>query len=177
MNKDEVVSNVHRKIEREKALINAANAMRQSTNNPAVLSRLDAQIRDGRRNIEYFEGTLRELEMRRDMESMNIQGGGGPGPGSAGQGLPGSSQSQPRNPLTPPPKDDWNGYMGDSGGYGDSSQGGYSQISGGHGLMPPRAPYATPGPNTGQPKRPNYSRLGESSFFEDYWTFELMVLF
>lgn len=25
--------------------------------------------------------------------------------------------------------------------------------------MPPRAPYAAPGPNTGQPKRPNYSRL------------------
>ena len=62
MNHDETVTNVQRKIDREKALIQAANAMRQSTNNPAVLSRLDGQIRDGRRNIEYFEGTLRDLE-------------------------------------------------------------------------------------------------------------------
>jgi hypothetical protein len=61
MNIDETVTNVQRKIDREKALIQAANAMRQSTNNPAVLSRLDGQIRDGRRNIEYFEGTLRDL--------------------------------------------------------------------------------------------------------------------
>ena len=62
MNHDETVASVQRKIDREKALIQAANAMRQSTNNPAVLSRLDGQIRDGRRNIEYFEGTLRDLE-------------------------------------------------------------------------------------------------------------------
>ncbi|KAF2189602.1 calcium-independent protein kinase C [Zopfia rhizophila CBS 207.26] len=149
MNKDEVVSNVQRKIDREKALINAANAMRQSTNNPAVLSRLDAQIRDGRRNIEYFEGTLRDLEMRRmgsDMENMNLQPGG---PASKKAG----------NPLTPPPKDGWNGYMGqDQGGYGDP-QGGYSNLSGGHGLMPPRAPYAPSAPGAQQPKRANYSKL------------------
>ncbi|OCK85966.1 hypothetical protein K432DRAFT_202923 [Lepidopterella palustris CBS 459.81] len=162
MNKDEVISNVHRKIDREKALINAANAMRQSTNNPAVLSRLDTQIRDGRRNIEYFEGTLRELEMRRlgtGMENMSLQqGGGGLGPG---QGPPGSSQRDARNPLTPPPKDGWNGYVGpDNAGYGDQAgPGGYSQISGGHGLMPPRAPYAPPGPNAGSRSRPNYSKL------------------
>ena len=66
MNIDETVTNIQRKIDREKALITAANAMRQSTNNPAVLSRLDGQIRDGRRNIEYFENTLRDLEMRRN---------------------------------------------------------------------------------------------------------------
>ncbi|KAF2735464.1 hypothetical protein EJ04DRAFT_194884 [Polyplosphaeria fusca] len=147
MNIDETVTNVQRKIEREKALINAANAMRQSTNNPAVLSRLDGQLRDGRRNIEYFEGTLRDLEMRKmgqDVQGMSLQPGG-PGGRKAG------------NPLTPPPKDGWNGYMAqDQGGYGDP-QGGYSNISGGQGLMPPRAPYASaPGQ---QPKRANYSKL------------------
>lgn len=142
MNIDETVTNVQRKIDREKALIQAANAMRQSTNNPAVLSRLDGQIRDGRRNIEYFEGTLRDLEMRRttsDMDNMSLQ------PGSRKAG----------NPLTPPPKDGWNGYVGPDQGYGDS-QGGYSNPSGGPGLAPPRAPYA----GAQQPKRANYSKLG-----------------
>jgi classical protein kinase C len=152
MNTDEVVSNVQRKIDREKALINAANAMRQSTNNPAVLSRLDTQIRDGRRNIEYFEGTLRDLEMRRmgaDMDNMSLQPGGS------------TSSRRTNNPLTPPPKD-WKNYMGaDNGGYGDP-QGGYSNLSGGQGLMPPRAPYAPSGPSgpsSGSSKRANYSRL------------------
>lgn len=147
MNVDETVANVQRKIDREKALINAANAMRQSTNNPAVLSRLDGQIRDGRRNIEYFESKLRDIDMQRtqtDMDNMSLQ----PGTKKAG------------NPLTPPPKDGWNGYMGqDQGGYGDPP-GGYSNLSGGQGLMPPRAPYAPPGPGSQQPKRPNYSKLG-----------------
>lgn len=163
--KDDVFNNVHRKIDRERALINAANAMRQSTQNPAVLSRLDAQIRDGRRNIEYFEGTLRDLEMQRmgsDVENLSLQqGGGGLAPGQG----PGGAQRGGRNPLTPPPKDGWNGYVGpDNGGYGDPGPGGYSQISGGHGLMPPRAPYAPPGPQSGHGKaKQNYSRLGTYS--------------
>lgn len=142
MNIDETVTNVQRKIDREKALIQAANAMRQSTNNPAVLSRLDGQIRDGRRNIEYFEGTLRDLEMRRtttDMDNMSLQ------PGSRKAG----------NPLTPPPKDGWNNYGGPDQGFGDA-QGGYNNAGGGPGLAPPRAPYAS----TQQPKRANYSKLG-----------------
>ena len=65
MTEDDVARDIHRKIEREKALINAANSMRQSTNNPAVVSGLDTKIRDGRRNIEYLESRLRELEMKR----------------------------------------------------------------------------------------------------------------
>ena len=107
MNVDETVTNVQRKIDREKALINAANAMRQSTNNPAVLSRLDGQIRDGTRNIEYFEGKLRDIEMQRTntgMDNLSLQ------PGASAKGA---------NPVTPPPKDGWNGYTGsDQGGYG-----------------------------------------------------------
>jgi len=140
MNIDETVTNVQRKIDREKALIQAANAMRQSTNNPAVLSRLDGQIRDGRRNIEYFEGTLRDLEMRRNTNDMNLQ------PGLRKDG----------NPRTPPPKD-WNGYMDpDQGGYGDPHDG-YGNPSGAPGLAPPRAPYA--GGQHAKP-RANYSKLG-----------------
>lgn len=129
---DETVANVQRKIDREKALINAANAMRQSTNNPAVLSRLDGQIKDGRRNIEYFESKLRDLDLQRTssgMENMSLQ------------------------------PDGWNGYVGpDQGGYG-GADGQYSQLGGGNGLMPPRAPYAPPAPGPHNNKRPNYSKL------------------
>jgi hypothetical protein len=143
MNVDETVANVQRKIDREKALINAANAMRQSTNNPAVLSRLDGQLRDGRRNIEYFESKLRDLAMQQTqtgMDNMSLQ------PGSSTRG---------NNPLTPPPKEGWDGSVGPEG----EAQGGYSNLSGGQGLMPPRAPYAGSGPGQ-HAKRANYSKLG-----------------
>ena len=153
MNDDDVVRNVRRKIERERALIHAANAMRQSTNNPAVLSRLDAQNRDGRRNIDYLEGRLRELEMRKMNQGMGSMGlgqeGSPPGQGGTGKSLP------------PPPRDEQGAYGGQSGGYGDPGPGGYSQTSGGHGLMPPRGPYAPPGPTSGVPKqKANFSKLG-----------------
>ncbi|KAL0261108.1 Serine/threonine kinase [Diplodia seriata] len=150
MNEDDAIRSVQGKIEREKALINAANAMRQSTNNPAVLSRLDGQIREGRRNIEYLEGRARELQMRRvgtDIENLSL--------GSGSNGPP--SPEQRRNPLPPPPKDA-PGEFGDDGNYGQAPPGGYSQLSGGQVLMPPKAPYAAPGP--GQPRqRANYSKL------------------
>lgn len=147
---DETVANVQRKIDRERALINAANAMRQSTNNPAVLSRLDGQIKDGRRNIEYFESKLRDLSVQRTaagVENMSLQQPGG------------SATRKGDNPLTPPPKDGWNGYMpNDQGAYG-GQQGQYGDLSAGKGLMPPRAPYAPPAPGAAN-KRPNYSKLG-----------------
>ncbi|KAL9097010.1 MAG: hypothetical protein Q9165_000974 [Trypethelium subeluteriae] len=159
MNNDEdVVASVAKKIERERALINAANSMRQSTNNASVHSRLDAQIRDGRRNIEYLEGRMGELQMRRmgtDMDSLSIGAGtnGGPAPPAHGTTMPGTQQRV---------SDGRDARFGgtDQGDYGDPGSGGYSQLNAGHGLMPPRAPYAPPGPSAGTPKaRPNYSRL------------------
>lgn len=160
MNEDEAITNVTKKIEREKALITAANGMRQSTNNPAVQSRLDTQMREGRRNIDYLEGRLRELQMRRmgsDMEGMRLDPGSNGGPPTPSHGR---NMGQQRG--LPPSMDGRNPYMADSGGYGDPGPGGYSQqLSGGQALMPPRAPYAPPGPAAGQPKaRPNYSKLG-----------------
>ncbi|KAF1968594.1 calcium-independent protein kinase C, partial [Bimuria novae-zelandiae CBS 107.79] len=143
---DDTFREVQKKIDKEKALINAANVMRQNTNNPAVISRLDGQIRDGRRNIEYFESKLRDIELQRtqtNMDNMSLQ------PGTTKKGA---------NPVTPPPKDGWDGYTGpDQGGYGDPA-GGYSNLSGGQGLMPPRAPYAAQTPGA-RPQRPNYSKL------------------
>ncbi|RMZ85554.1 hypothetical protein DV737_g577, partial [Chaetothyriales sp. CBS 132003] len=43
---DNAIAEVYRKIEREKALINAASHMRQSTSNAAVQARVDSNIRD-----------------------------------------------------------------------------------------------------------------------------------
>ena len=140
-NVNETIAAVQAKIDRERVLINAANAMRQSTNNPAVLSRLDGQIKDGRRNIDYFESKLRDLDVQRTaagVESLSLQ------PGASGS-------RKANNPLTPPPKDGWNGYP-DATGYGAHQS---------PPLMPPSAPFAQPPPGA-QNKRPNYSKLGTS---------------
>lgn len=147
MNEEEAIQNITKKIEREKALINAANAMRAQTNNEAVRSRLDSQMRDGRRNLQFFEEKLRDIQMRRvnsGMEGMSVSGTAG----ATGDQVP---------PPAPPPKD--LSAKGDRGSYGTQQ---YSQI-GQHGdLMPPRHPYAPPGPGQGVPKtRPNFTKLGE----------------
>jgi len=160
---DDALSSVYKKIERERALLNAANQMRQQTQNETVRSRIDTQMREGRRNIQYLEERMQELQMRRmgqGMEGMHLE------PGSqGGSGRPTSSglRNDIDGPPTPPPKDSRGGYAEfgrDRGGYGTQE---YSQI-GGHGdMMPPSHPYAPPGPGSAIPKtRPNYTKLGTS---------------
>jgi hypothetical protein len=131
---DEVTRSIISKIEREKALLTAANAMRQSTSNPSVLQSIDMKIKDGRKNIEYLESRLREHQMKQmnaGMGNMEIKGAYG------------QQGGQFQNP----------------GGYADG--GGYPQP--GAGAMPPSAPFANGPPGAGMPKpRPNYSRLGAS---------------
>lgn len=154
---DTAIAEVYRKIEREKALINGATHMRQSTNNAAVQARADSNIRDGRRNITYLEEQLKKLQLRKVND-------GAPPPPAHGYGTP----STTRKPLpnaeggpTPPPKESSN-YFGDSGEYGDAGPGGYSD--GRSGMMPPRAPYGDPRPYSAVPKaRPNFSKLGKIS--------------
>lgn len=151
---DNAIADIYKKIEREKALINAANHMRQSTNNSAVQARVDSNIRDGRRNIGYLEEKLQELQIRK-------MGGDGPpvppthGGGDMYQVASGRQGGPPGRPM-PPPKDSAYGRQG----YGDPGSGAYGQ--GGPG-MPQRAPYGDPRPyNTPLPKaRPNFSKLGE----------------
>lgn len=134
MDGDELIASVFRKIEREKALITAASNMRQSTDNPLVQQRVDANIRDGRKNIAYLEEKMRELQVRQ----MDREGG------SPGQ----------RGGPALPPKD--HGYAGEQGEYGDVQ---YAQ--GGNGSMPSGAPFADPRPYAPIPKaRPNYTKLG-----------------
>jgi hypothetical protein len=111
MAEDDVSRSIISKIEREKTLINAANQMRQSTNNPLVVQGLDTKIRDGRKNIEYLEGRLREVQMKianQRMGEMNLQGGEGSGysqygPDGYEQGHPGQvGLPQPNPQFTKP---------------------------------------------------------------------------
>lgn len=146
---DATISDLLRKIDREKMLINAANQMRQATNNSNVNSRIDSQVRDARRNLQYFEKTLQDLQTRKmggDMGSMSLDADNG-GPPPPTHGVPVSPTAYRDAPNDP-------------GSYGAPGPGGYS-MGGGDGLMPPRAPYAPPAPSSGGPKgRPTYSRLG-----------------
>ncbi len=160
---DDIINQVYQKIEREKVLINAAVAMRQSSN-PQVQQSLDAQIKEGQRNIGYLEQRLQELEERRlgqGMDGMNLGSNGDPR-------QPGQGNISPQNRREPygPPVPSKGGY--DAGGYGQPSQGGgYSdQMAAGTGMMPPRPPYGPSAPGTGVPKaRPNYSKLGRDAHF------------
>lgn len=137
MDGDELIASVHHKIEREKALIAAANTMRQSTDNALVQQQVDANIRDGRRNIAYLEEKMRELQLRQ----MEREGGGSPH----------DSRRQQAGGPPPPPKDH-SGYRGE----GDAH---YPQS--GSGSMPSGAPFADPRPYAPIPKaRPNYTKLG-----------------
>lgn len=159
MDNDELLASVYRKIEREKALIAAATNMRQSTDNPLVQQRVDANIRDGRKNIAYLEEKIRELQLRKSNAggaSQQAGDAGGQGDGAA---------------PPPPPKDG----LGQSGDYGDVGPGGYSQ--GGTGAMPARAPFADPRPGGPVPKaRPNYSKLGTRWLTHANVTAEKLVL-
>lgn len=154
MNDDATAQEIQRKIDRERSIINAANQMRQATNNASVTSRAESQIREARRNIQYFEQTLNDLRSRKmgnDMSNLSVSGNGGPTPPQHGRG--GSSGSGYR-------KEQGHGGGAD---YGDPGPGGYS-MGGAPGLMPPRAPYAPPGPADRSPRaRPNYSKLGGCS--------------
>ncbi|KAI1323030.1 hypothetical protein F5Y16DRAFT_384961 [Xylariaceae sp. FL0255] len=140
---EEAIRNIQSKIDREKAYLNGANTMRRQTNNDDVRSRLDDKIKSARRNIEFFEEKLNQLQMKRlgqGVEGMNV--------GSSGQG---DGEGPP-----PPPKDS-GAWPGDRASYGSAQ---YSQI-GGHGdSMPSRHPYGPPGPGAAVPHpRPNFTKL------------------
>jgi hypothetical protein len=160
MDDDQLITNVYRKIEREKVLINGANSMRQQTDNASVRQRLDAQIREGRKNISYLEERMRELQLRKMGQGQDTAAGS--------DGTLSPSQYRNDGPPLPPPKDGRRGYEGESGGYGDPGPGGYSQQLAGGNMMPARAPYAPPGPAMAMPKaRPNYSKLGELRIYSN----------
>ena len=164
-NDEELISQVYRKIEKEKVFINSAKAMHKSSDNPQVRASLESQISQMEKGIEYLEERLRELQMR-IMESQGSDSNGRPTPpvhGATSLPIRTAQQQQGTGPPTPPPKDGRAGYIQDSGDYGDPGNGGYmNNMSGGSGMMPPRAPFGPPAPGATVPKsRPNYTKLGE----------------
>lgn len=90
MSSDSTIQDILKKIDREKGLINGANAMRASTTNEAVRSRLDTQIRDGQRNLEFFQNKLHDIQLRKLGQGVNDMNIRGPTNGD--------------NPPPPPPK-------------------------------------------------------------------------
>lgn len=68
---DRLIDDVQRKLEREKQFIENARKMRNATDNPAVQSRVDNEIRGLQKNLMYLEEKMRELHMRQSQ-----QGGG-----------------------------------------------------------------------------------------------------
>lgn len=167
-----VIDDVQRKIKREEMLIRGAIAMRNSTNNPSVQNMADSQIREGRRNIEYFEKTLRDLQMRKMSQgvgALSVGGSGGSGGSSGDQGN-GRPRSHARgSSVTLDQRSDSHVSSAtyipgtEDAGYGDIGPGGYSsQLDAGSGTMPARAPFSAPPPGSPTKARPNYSRLGES---------------
>ncbi|KAG5924880.1 Serine/threonine kinase [Claviceps capensis] len=147
MSEDEKkMQDILRKIEREKNIINAAQAMRSQTTNEDHRSRIDTQLRDGRRNLQFFEEKLQDMRLRQT------------GQGVEGMSLGGTSTgADDKRPASLPPPGESASWAGDQGGYGTAP---YSQI-GQHGdLMPPRHPYAPQEPGAGVPKaRPNFTKL------------------
>lgn len=139
MNEDEAIQNITKKIEREKALINAANAMRSQTNNEAVRSRLDSQMRDGRRNMQFFEEKLRDIQLRK-----------------VGQGVEGMSLGGDDGGAPPPPPKD-------SSSFGDQGYGSMSRDGPPSDLPPPNPKFGAPGPGAASKTRPNFTKLGMST--------------
>lgn len=175
MNDDELMDQVYRKIEREKVIINAANAMRQSSN-PQVQQSLDSQVREAQKGIEYLEERMRELQMRRKGQGANLQGMGqtasydGLRPPSY-EGMSTHQRailnSQKGGPHAPSQGSRTAYIPADMDIFGDPGPGGYmgqDNLSGGHGMMPPRAPFGPPAPGSAMPRaRRDYTKLGQSS--------------
>lgn len=164
MNENELIGSVQKKIEREKALIAGATQMRAAATNAAVQSQLDNQIRDGRRNIQYFESKLRELQSRKlgqGIQNMPM-GSGSAGPLPPAHGVSGIHQGRQRNGDLRQGHGPRGGYGGTGTEYGDAGPGGYSgQLTSTDGMVPPRPPFGPLGPADRIPRaRPNYCKLG-----------------
>lgn len=158
MDDEQKILDISKKIEREKALINAANLMRGQTSNEAVRSKLDTQMREGRRNLEFFESRLRELQIRRIGQGVDNMSIGGSTLNSFNSG---DTAVDDGGRPAPPPKDA-SGYG--SSGYGQQQGAPYGPSD----LMPPRGPFPGQPPNSSIPKsRPNFSKLGMLSSYRN----------
>lgn len=65
MNIDGTIRDIYHKIEREKVLIQGAQAMRGQTVNETVQQNLENNIRESQRNITYLEERMHELQLKK----------------------------------------------------------------------------------------------------------------
>ncbi|KAK9370181.1 hypothetical protein V1509DRAFT_616964 [Lipomyces kononenkoae] len=78
---DKVISDIYRKIERERSLIQGAKAMSLNTNNQDVKTRCESNITESKKNIAYLEKTLQNLQLkRRSIISSHAEDAGSNGP-------------------------------------------------------------------------------------------------
>ena len=59
----------YKRMQTERKMLEGARMLRQATNNPDVLRKNDAAIREAERSLSYFTETLRELQARKMMQS------------------------------------------------------------------------------------------------------------
>lgn len=62
---DSKIQEVYKRIQTERKILEASQFLRQATQNPDVLRRNDAKIKETERSLLYFEDTLRELQSRK----------------------------------------------------------------------------------------------------------------
>lgn len=146
------ISDIRKKIDREKIIINGARSMFSQTDNTAVKNRLKSTIHESERNINYLTERLKELELKARPATTSSQQPtyGGRSDGAMG-GRDGRRDSAP--PI-PPPKDGRPGQMENGRGYdmyGARGGGGWQQQQ--------------PGPGIPVKSR-NYTKLGISLFNE-----------
>src|SRR5271170_6550776 len=120
------ITDIRKKIDRERIIINGARSMFSQTDNPAVQNRLKSSIHESERNINYLTERLKELELKARPQNTSTQQTYG---GRDGGGRDGRRDS---GPPIPPPKDGRLGQMengrgGGYDGYGQRGGGGWQQ--------------------------------------------------
>jgi hypothetical protein len=142
------ISEVRKKIERERIIINGARSMFSQTDNPAVQNRLRSSIHESERNINYLSERLKELELK--ARSAQPQALSNQASQLATIGAQRASIGSV--PPAPPPKDARGGALPQENGRGfnDYGQRGWQQ---------------QPGPGIPAKSR-QYTKLGASGFYE-----------
>lgn len=82
----QVEQDIHRKIERERNIIQGASNLKKRTDNVMVIQKCNTNIREARQNIEYLEETLGKLQIKNAQsisthDSSNLQSNGSKGYG------------------------------------------------------------------------------------------------
>lgn len=94
---DRVIQDIHKKIGREKGIVQGAISLKSSTSNVSVQQKCDSNIREAQKNIEYLEERLRQLEIRKRnsvsggsilSQSQNMHGSMASDPNSVNSNMP-----------------------------------------------------------------------------------------